>query len=695
MSSRDHRSQDPTARPNLDAQLPSSASKLPRWAAISALGLAIIAGGVAKFEHASAREGDASQASDSLGERAPKARGRGFAARGVETQAGRCSFLPGERMAYAVVTSSDLDLDFSPLSQGVDLGKQGAGGQAGLSTTEAQTRSLERRWTIELEALALGDDGASVLAARIDDEGVVGEGSSFNANVDLSPTFLIRVDGRCAIQEFGWRSEGKLDAAREQQLLALGLSFWAPERADSDAAWTGGGVDGTGRYEARYRLAEGGQRVRGEWVKQQVRASAVRGKLAVSAEVRESAIDVELADDAWFERADQGRTLSLSVAGVEVGTHASRTQARRVAVDAGPQASLTAELPAVDDPGWSWGTLLHQRSAAAPAADAELVGVPAAEALTHYRELIAQRRSVAEYGVYLQGWLRANPEGAGVLLAQLRAGAFDDEDNARSGLFFALGTAQTAGARGALVDLLGSPDDATAHRISAAHAMAMVATPEPRMLELMATAATDPSLHPVERGSMTLALGAFARGAEASDPALAAEARATIDGWLAQPEDDEQLRRSILAAGNAGHDGLVESVAPYFDHEDPTVRGSAAHAMRQMSPELAFPHLGDSLRDEDSRVRARALASATAISRSHEQAPPSAMVESAARALDGAGQAEQRALLSFLRVAAEQGDAGAKAALQDRLDLELSAARRDRQRLAALGRSVPGHWQAD
>ena len=84
--------------------------------------------------------------------------------------------------------------------------------------------------------------------------------------------------------------------------------------------------------------------------------------------------------------------------------------------------------------------------------DESLREVPLDDALARYRELVASG-SVSEYGGLLRDWLRANPEQTGELLAMLRDGEFDREQIARSGLFYALGSANTEQAKTALAEI--------------------------------------------------------------------------------------------------------------------------------------------------------------------------------------------------------------------------------------------------
>ena len=131
-------------------------------------------------------------------------------------------------------------------------------------------------------------------------------------------------------------------------------------------------------------------------------------------------------------------------------------------------------------------------------------------------------------------------------------------------------------------------------------------------------------------------------------------------------------------------------------HEQPRIRQKAAHALRQMSPQEAFPRLERGLDDAEPSVRVEVLASAAEVSRSHGVPPPPAMIDAAA---DGLGQAhersEERALIALLGEAARRGSDDARGALRAQLAQELARDDRDPARLRALGAHADTHWQAD
>lgn len=648
-------------------------SNKPRLAVAFTIGGLLAAAGWALSSEPTTTTADTTTDSEPRMSLAERAR---FEAAGAGGQL--CAFTPGTRMSFDVVSDTSIELDFSRLSDGVAVG-----GQVQVVASPAEVHQVERRWQLDLVAVAL-DERGSVLAAHIQDRGTVvksGEGSP--PTVVLSDTFLIRVDPRCSIDEFGWRTEGDLEAAREQQTLVSGLGFVAPRHTGEASSYGGTNFDATGRYAASYRYEDG--RIEGEAMSFALTDGVGRGA-PIGVDILASMIEVELGAGVWFEALNNERDLELTLDARPFGNHFRSTKARRVA-------PATFE-PVVDlgDGGWSWGVISAKPSDASLDFDETLRDVPLTDALARYRELVAAGK-VSEYGGMLRDWLRANPEQTGELMAMLRAGEFADEQVARSGLFYALGSANTEQAKTALVDILREWPE-TRYQISAAHALSMVEQPTSDMIELVAAAASRGDLHDVERGSMALALGAVANSSEATSPEIAAQARGQIRDWLETPSDETQISHALLAAGNAGHDELAADVGIYLDHESVEVRKDAAEALRQMSPEQAYPHLEQAAADEDGGVRVSALETAASVARNKDVAPSQALVGLASERLDAAEQLEQRAAISLLGEAAKRGDLRADEVLRDHLRSQLRSDNRDVQQLAALGRTMPGHWRA-
>jgi HEAT repeat protein len=606
--------------------------------------------------------------------------------RDSEAASGPCSLRPGTRMAYDVVTRTHTTLDMGSIMDDVRIDGAGLSAKA-----TAMEQEAVRRWHVDLEVVARVTDGSTVWAAHIDAEAteVAGQGSQPAAEA-LANAFLVRVEPQCGIREFGWRSDGDLAAAQDQQQLLAGLQWLAP--AEGERSWSGTSFDTLGRYHGAYAMADGGS-ITGRAVSYREPFGQALGAELPTLEVAASTIEVEPRVGEWFASLSNARELVIAMRGEPIGRVRGSVVARR--------AEPGQWQPAVEleDGGWSWGLLLGQRvprTTEKAEASSKLAGVPVGDAVSQYLAMIHEGRSSVDTVAHLTEWLRANPEGTGELVAMLRAGAFEGEQSGSAGLFLALGKANTPAAGGALVGIITGADDSMAHKISAAHALSKVEAPTVEMVDAVVAVIERDDIHPMERGSLAMALGGFASRNEARAPELARQARDQIQGWLDAPSDTQALSGSLLAAGNAGHDDLAGAIEPYLEHSDPQIRQRAAHAMRHMSPEQAYPRLASRTDDEDGSVRASAFETAAEVSRANGIAPPEDMVDAAIGQLDeGATPREQQALLGLLGEAAGRGHDGAHAVLQQHFEDELRSDTRDTERLRALGRHAGTRWVAE
>lgn len=597
-----------------------------------------------------------------------------------------CAFADGTRMAYDVTTRSHSKIDMSGLMDQIEVGGQQMAAQA----TDVDQKAT-RRWHLDLEVVAKTAGGSAVLAAHIDAQPAdFGVGEPVPPLPQLADTFLVEVNPQCAIEQFGWRSDGNREATRDQQQLLASLNYLAPQPGEDGAS--GMVFDAVGHYYATYGLRDDGRLV-GRAVEYKTPFGKVEAGIAPTFDVEASVIEVAPAPGVWFESLNNERTVTLTMYDTSVGTVTGSVVAHR--------AEVGDWRPAVDvsDGGWTWGVLLGQFDASTQneaLTNSELAGVAAHDIVDQYLALVADSKNALASTQLLTEWLQANPEGARDLLKFLQEGVFDDNVSASSRLFLALSVANTDQANAVLVDIVEGAVDAVAHRVSAAHALAQVRAPNESMLDAVVALAEDGELHSVARGSAAMSLGAFANRQAQRAPELAEKAREHIQGWLDEPADDEELRGSIAAAGNAGHDELATSLDRYLEHEDPQIRQRAATAMRHMSPDEAFPRLSSGMGDDDPSVRASAIETATKVSRATKTAPPEAMVDQAIEQLDlRTPQREQKALLSFLGEAAKRGNEGAEAVLQQHFDDEMASHARDVNKLRALGRFANSRWRAE
>ncbi|EDM79454.1 hypothetical protein PPSIR1_35047 [Plesiocystis pacifica SIR-1] len=685
------------AKPNSSSSARSEARNFanPRLvvgASVLALGLGVYGMSVLGSSDSSSEDGAGSERATL---EAPRVKGTFAGSAGGSALP--CSFEVGTQMGYDIHTQTRVEIDFGETVAEVQSSlsnQQQQGTRADIDADAAQIHEVEQDWHMDLVAVAAEDDGGTVFAARIRDRGMVAKteegGSKPEPSANLDDTFLIRVDGRCGVKEYGWRTEGDLEATRQQQILVGGLGFWAPRSLAKSNSYSGNNFDNTGRYDAVYEY-DGEGKLKGtvrSFGQNPMRGSSARAVQFAPVEmtVVDSSIEAELAPGVWFESLSNFRDLELSFGDSPFGAHLRATTAKTGRFES---FSPAVEL---DDGGWSWGIAPPARVDQSENFDPELVGVPMADVVDRYRELIEAGKGVGDYGAMLTEWLRANPGETGALVAMLEAGEFDGEDLARMGVFYALGNANTDAAKDGLTTLLRG--ESVRNQIAAAHAMSMVDSPRVEMLDIVVEGALDEAMHPIERGTMALALGAVAQHTATSDPAIAAQARETIHGWLDAPADDEQLGHALAAAGNAGHDEFGDAVGRYLDHESPKIRSTATKAMRQMSPEEAFPRLETPMVDEDRVVRTQAFETAATVARAGDAAPSEALVDLASSSLGAESQAERRAAMALIGEAAKRGSEDAGVILDDHLRAQLDRENVDPKALAAIGRNMGGRWVA-
>lgn len=597
-----------------------------------------------------------------------------------------CAFAVGSTMAYDVKTATRNVIDMGGLMDQVQL-DESAPMQAEATAID---QAASRQWHVDLTAVAQGEDGSTVLAAHIAAESTEIDGVGPHAPAEsLGDGFLLRLDPHCSIREFGWRTEGDLDTAREQQALMAGLAYLAPKRAED--GYGGLLFDALGRYFAQYDVQGDGTLVGRAVEYRKPFGQAMRG-MAPTFDVVKSTVTVVPADGQWFASLNHEREVALSMMDQTLGTLRSSVNA----VAGEPRSDVPALNPHAE--GWTWGLLLGRPGpvkSRVEAKRAELVGVSIGEAVTRYQAIVEQHGYAIDAVPELVAWLQANPEGAADVLAQLRAGAFDGRNGGAPGVFLALGTAGTDEATSALLDILETAGDLPGHKISAAQALVNVQSPTSAMIDAV-VAGVDNADDSVTRGSLAMSLGSFAHHNADRAPELAERARGQISDWLADPADDADLAGSLLAAGNAGHDGLAAAIEPYFEHDDPEIRQRAAHAMRHMSPEEAFPRLSDTMVDDDPAVRASAAETALSVSRSRGAQLPEQLVDTAIEQLDLSEPSRgQKALLGLLGEAAKSGNAGADAVLAQHMADELETGITDLDKLQTLGQHMGTRWTAD
>jgi HEAT repeat protein len=165
----------------------------------------------------------------------------------------------------------------------------------------------------------------------------------------------------------------------------------------------------------------------------------------------------------------------------------------------------------------------------------------------------------------------------------------------------AAGEAGTAECQELLGGLVRDPLLAPARRADTLAALFSVPSPEPSLVDAVASALEAGELDPELQGRGLLALGALAHDARAGSGAVA-RLLALEHGARAQ----ERLRLWLLALSNAGSADALPRIEACAREADPRVRACAAAALRRVEGEPARRALGVLARDEHPTVRQEA-----------------------------------------------------------------------------------------
>jgi HEAT repeat protein len=296
--------------------------------------------------------------------------------------------------------------------------------------------------------------------------------------------------------------------------------------------------------------------------------------------------------------------------------------------------------------------------------DPALASMPAAEALTRYRALVAGGQSGVGRGAhFLASYFRARPAAVGDFVALLRAQRLSSDEAAP--VFLALQLADTDEARQALVAALRDPSMRTLDRERAAIALSQTgAAVRPELVDALTELATRPrgrEPDPLADTAMR-ALGGLGLRARGADPALASRVTGTLVRALERAGSDLPLRAAALdGIGNSGDPSALDAIAPYVDSASEITRAAAVTALRQMDDARAAALLARRFAVEpDAPVRTSIV---QALAGDVTRPPPPHAVDLAIRALPQEADRAVRAALIVLLGEAAATHPGARAAL--------------------------------
>ena len=262
--------------------------------------------------------------------------------RDLSLGANACRFERGDRLAFVGETRAHAVADL-----GAVLSAFQTHGAVDLTTSSRQETESVQRWRLEARVVGEREESA-VLAATMTLEMNQLNGERQDAPYDLSQPFLIQISERCTVEAFGWRPDTNRSLLRDQQSLALSLSF----ASSSPGRYRAPGVDFTGHYLMDYEFD--GRQIRGHRVAYTslFEEHQALGEAAVETRVRRDEHVVDVKAEGGLERATSERSLSFEVRGISIGfLELSSSVERR---------SPRGDAPRDMEGAWVWGFALSE-----------------------------------------------------------------------------------------------------------------------------------------------------------------------------------------------------------------------------------------------------------------------------------------------------------------------------------------------
>ena len=508
-----------------------------------------------------------------------------------------CKFAPGDKLTYALETIVKTVIDTSAAH--VD---------PSINDSAALTRVS--RATLVMRAISIEPKRGAVLLARFQDVDAV----TSKAAGDITPPFLVRVDGACKIAGYAHLRTTPLLEARTAQALLHELQFaWS-----NDGESTGLGENRFGAYAANFAAGKGPtieRRIRTytqAWEDAWSRALDVDEPAAMHEHAPlASEMTVRAGRGPWFESLRSFERMPGAMASVAE----TRTTARAI----GDRSAALEGQPTNGD-AYVWENLLPRkvRTRETPVVSqreqkelAQLKTVPLDDAMKKFTGRVERKENIATQWPELSKWLRANPDMTAAVVKQLRSGQIPDE--ATAAVFIALGKAPTEEAK---KELLAINADVAAPTVDRTRAAFALVDREDVGIDFARTLHTDSRAVSTGRTrsariyarEATLALGMMAALKGEDHPEIMQEGhQAALELIQQSPQTALALRPAFKAVANMGDPSLLPSVTPYMAHADPQMRKSAAIAFRRMAPSQTASLTAEWLAREPDREVKRAI----------------------------------------------------------------------------------------
>lgn len=497
------------------------------------------------------------------------------------TEPPSCRFTRGQDFAFDVRIDTDLTLHPAAVSAQDDAPPE---------VVHASTTSR-----LAARVLAVTSAGEAILALRPTSwEDLPAElAAAEAAPADLQRAYLARIDTRCHLLATARHREASV-LAYDRVLRVLDLLDLPLPTSPQPTA-----------YETRHADTYGTFVVSNRWTPASTPPTSDRGTIQrrrtryletratdqpdLTVTISESTGRLTLGPGPWFAALTQSDTLGAKHGGKTALTSTTRASLTAHAPD--PRAFVGQDLSLAS---YVWG---RPDPAALRAARDPLVtdAASADEAWAAYQTLAdadwfgAQKR--------LRAWLRAHPEGAAQLAAQLRAGRFSEREAAA--LCLALAKSGSREAQRALEQLAADASLPENLRTQAATALADLVAPDAHAVETLIHLADrdgGASQQDLVGSAATMSLGTLL-GQHSDVAEVADAARSYLEGRLGAT-DPKGVSEALWAVGNSGDASFLDLLTPLIENADAELRAAAAHALRKMPGQEAGPLLAAHLKTE-------------------------------------------------------------------------------------------------
>ncbi len=413
----------------------------------------------------------------------------------------------------------------------------------------------------------------------------------------LEASFFLRIGSDCRFEGKGYARDWQPETRRFASSV---LSPFELVLRDTAASWELEQSDGVGSYSATYQateLPDGSTSVSRKKLRyhQDERASGFGFQAQLLLATATATLEPT---GRWLERASGEERVRLKAQGAVLADLTQRFSLTR-------DDAAFVRPPAADEPAKvDWQDPFAMPSHTHPAPRPEVVAWSVGDALKRFEAVYRQTAKGDAYAaaLLLAEWLRAHPEGAAALLAQVRAGAI--AELLRPALFLALEQCGTPEARAALSSALGDHALTEMDRARASSALSDVPTPTRESAQALVAAARSDASKLVASTSVR-ALGHLVGRADTLTPALRGELAEALRVELVNAQNDSRVVDVIDAIGNTGDARFTGQVAPRLADASPSMREHAVRSLRQMPAADAAPLLLERLGQEaDPAVRA-------------------------------------------------------------------------------------------